>query len=549
MRLIDKHFKQDNILHEIFNRKTLKISYSYTKNISQIINSHNNEILLLFSFEFWETLGVREKRALVKTASKNYRKNPTNTNALKLKTAQYQLAGIYIKEQTEYIQNQIDKIRDSVEDKQSRIAWQTINEVSRRKNTAKAKLKAANQQERIKLWKQHFENLLGNPLKITHEPITRIISKQLDIKLGPFTQEELDSVLRKIKNRKAAGLDEIPPGVWKTRQFDDILLRHCNAVYNQNPIDRLMKGCILPFPKKGDLGLAKNYRGITLTSIAAKIYNALLRNILRKNQNGFRRNRSTTSQILTIHRILEGVQAKNLQATLIFVDFTKAFDSIHRGKMEQILLAYGIPKETVAAITIFYRNTKVKVRSPDGDTEYFDIVAGVLQGDTLAPYLFIICLDYVLRTSIDKIKENGFELTKKRNRRYPATTITDADYADDIAILANTPDQAETLLHSLERAAASIGLYVNAHKTEYMCYNQTGDISTLEGTPLKLVDKFTYLRSSVESTEKDIKTRLAKAWTAINRLSIIWKSDLTDKMKRSFFQAVVTSILLYGCTT
>ena len=121
-------------------------------------------------------------------------------------------------------------IRDSVEDRQSRIAWQTINEVSRRKNTAKAKLKAANQQERIKLWKQHFENLLGNPPKITHEPITRIISKQLDIKLGPFTQEELDSVLRKIKNRKAAGLDEIPPEVWKTRQFDDILLRHCNAV-------------------------------------------------------------------------------------------------------------------------------------------------------------------------------------------------------------------------------------------------------------------------------------------------------------------------------
>ena len=128
-----------------------------------------------------ETLAVREKRALVKTDSKNYRKNPTNTNARKLKTAQYQLAGIYIKEQTEYIQNQIDKIRDSVEDRQSTVAWQTINEVSKRKSTAKAKLKAANQQERIKLWKQHFENLLGNPPKVTHEPITRIISKQLDI--------------------------------------------------------------------------------------------------------------------------------------------------------------------------------------------------------------------------------------------------------------------------------------------------------------------------------------------------------------------------------
>ena len=194
-------------------------------------------------------------------------------------------------------------------------------------------------------------------------------------------------------------------------------------------------------------------------------------------------------------------------------------------------------------------STKVKVRPPDRDTEYFDIVAGVLQGDTLAPYLFIICLDYVLRTSIDKIRENGFELTKKRSRRYPAKTITDADYAGDIAILANTPNQAETLLHSLERAAAGIGLYVNAHKTEYMCYNQTGDISTLEGIPLKLVNKFTYQGSSVASIEKDIDTRLTKAWKSINRLSIIWKSDLTDKMKRSFFQAAVASILLYGCTT
>ena len=212
----------------------------------------------------------------MKTASKCNRKNPTNTNALKLKKAQNELASIYLKEQTEYIQNQIDKIRDSVEDRQSKIVWQMINKVSRRKRTAKTKLKATNQQERIKLWKQHFENLRGNPPKLTHEPITRIIWKQLDIKLRPLTLEELDSVLRQIKNRKATGLDEIPQEVWETRQFSDILLRHCNAVYNQNLMDRWMKGCILPLPKKGDLRLAKNYQGITLTSIAAKIYNALL---------------------------------------------------------------------------------------------------------------------------------------------------------------------------------------------------------------------------------------------------------------------------------
>ena len=155
----------------------------------------------------------------------------------------------------------------------------------------------------------------------------------------------------------------------------------------------------------------------------------------------------------------------------------------------------------------------------------------------------------MLRTSIDKIRENSFELTKRRSKRYPAKTITDADYADDLALLANTPNQAETLLHSLERAAAGIGLHVNAHKTEYMRYNRTGNIATLDGAFLKLVDKFTNLGSSVSSTEKDIDTRLTKAWTAIDRLSIIWKSDLTDKMKRSFFQAAVVSILLYGCTT
>ena len=218
-----------------------------------------------------------------------------------------------------------------------------------------------------------------------------------------------------------------------------------------------------PLTKKGRLRISQNlprhntyiHSSQNLQYPTTKPHQTQIDNILRKNQNGFRRNRSTTSQILTIRRILEGVRAKNLSATLLFVDFAKAFDSIHRGKMEQILLAYGIPKETVAAITILYRNTKVKVRSTDGDTEYFDIVAGVLQGDTLAPYLFIICLDYVLRTSIDKIRENGFELTKKRNKRCSAKTITDADYADDRAILANTPNQSMSIYTKLNICALS----------------------------------------------------------------------------------------------
>ena len=125
-----------------------------------------------------------------------------------------------------------------------------------------------------------------------------------------------------------------------------------------------------------------------------------------------------TSQILTIRRILEGVRTKNVDTTILFDDFSKVFDFIQRGKMEQILLVYGLPKETIAAIMVLYKNRKVKVRSPDADTDYFDIVAGVLQGDTLATYLFIVCLDYVLRTSLDIMKDNGFTLAKERSGRY-----------------------------------------------------------------------------------------------------------------------------------
>ena len=94
---------------------------------------------------------------------------------------------------------------------------------------------------------------------------------------------------------------------------------------------------------------------------------------------------------------------------------------------------------------------------------------------------------------------------------------------------------------------------LNLYPSIYMCVCARACVcvctNTLNSSSLKLVDKFTYLGSSVSSNEKDIKTWLAKAWTAINGLLVIWKSDLTDKMKRSFFQAAAVSILLYGCTT
>ena len=140
-----------------------------------------------------------------------------------------------------------------------------------------------------------------------------------------------------------------------------------------------------------------NFRGITLTSMAAYIYNALLVNriqhdmekILRRNQDGFRKGCPTIGQILTVRRIIKGIKARQVPVTLLFVDFSKGFESFHREKMEKTLLGYGIPKEIVTAMKILYRNTKLMVRSPDGDTEFFNILAGTLQGDALAPFLFV----------------------------------------------------------------------------------------------------------------------------------------------------------------
>ena len=98
---------------------------------------------------------------------------------------------------------------------------------------------------------------------------------------------------------------------------------------------------------------------------------------LRKNQNGFRSGRTITSQILALRRLIEGVKDNNLEAILIFIDFKKAFDTIHRGKMFTILKAYGIAKELVTAISIMYDDTNAKVITPDGEKETLNILSGV----------------------------------------------------------------------------------------------------------------------------------------------------------------------------
>ena len=135
-----------------------------------------------------------------------------------------------------------------------------------------------------------------------------------------------------------------------------------------------------------------------------------------------------------------------------------------------------------------------------------------------------------------------------RSRQYPTETMTDADYAVDQALLTNTPAQPQSLLHSLKQAAGGIDLYVSTNKTEFMCFKQKKELSPiLVVKTLKLVDKFTYLGSNISSTESDVNMHQVKTWNANDKLLIMWKFDLSNKIE-CYFLAVALSILLYGCT-
>ena len=132
----------------------------------------------------WEILVIKRKHDDVKIASQCNKRDPNNGNAQKLKKAQSELSNAYQNEQIECIQDQVNKIRHPIEDRQSQIAWQTVNEVNKRKSTARVKLKPATQEERIHVWKEHFKNLLRKPSKVTDKRISKINDNQVDIKLG-----------------------------------------------------------------------------------------------------------------------------------------------------------------------------------------------------------------------------------------------------------------------------------------------------------------------------------------------------------------------------
>jgi hypothetical protein len=470
------------------------------------------------------------------------------------------LYGVYAQLQQEQLTQKVREVEEAHTHSNHGAAWKLINEISGKNSAQSSKLKAESSEERVKLWHKYFKNLLGNPPNIdgSDTPIRQVFDT-LSIRDDPFDMEEYLAAKRTIKCGKSCGDDGITPEFLKYVGLDDIILGFINRSYSTKDLPQEWKTLIIvPVPKSGDLTKPDNYRGISLISLVMKLYNRMIMNrlrpaldpLLRIFQNGFRKKRTTVGQIVALRRLLEGAQGNNLSCVLTFIDFRKAFDTIHRGKLIEILRAYGVPNKMVEAIEATYSETWAKVRTADGVTEAFQILAGVLQGDTLAPFLFIVALDYALRSAINgREEELGFTLKKRASRRVAAKMVTDLDFADDISLLSDTVEQACTLLLAVEEECTRIGLGLNAKKTKVMPINindKDAIVKTLDGTQLEVVDDFKYLGSWLASTERDINVRRAQAWKALHNMRRIWMSSLSSQMKRRLFVATVESVLLYG---
>ena len=174
------------------------------------------------------------------------------------------------------------------------------------------------------------------------------------------------------------------------------------------------------------------------------------------------------TKILALRRVIEEARTRQSNLIVVFVDFKKEFDSVPRGALPLVLRAYKVPQQLVSAIMAMYQGTRAAVATPDGLSDTFGTSSGVLQGDTLAPFLFVLVLDWVLRTALPSA-EDGFLLRRRVGRRQPERRLSVLGYADDLALLSSTVEGAQRQLDRLVDVAASVGLVVNTQKTVVLC--------------------------------------------------------------------------------
>lgn len=423
----------------------------------------------------------------------------------------------------------------------------------------------------LEQWTRHFRQVLNVP---SNNPPLNSHSEANEAKIPQDDQaidadcpslEEVISAVKNLKKGKAPGPDGLYIELFKADV--DLVASHLHPIiesmWELGEIPSQMKeALIIKLPKKGDLSLRKNWRGIALQNsinkIIAKIIldriSPVVEPRLRKEQAGFRRGKSCTDQINTLRIIVEQCQELNASLCLLFIDFERAFDSLDQEVMWQILTRYGIPEKLVQLIRELYDEAYLKVVHKEQVGAGFKVTSGVKQGCVLSPLIFNIILDFVLRLATKKA--GGIQWT-------PFIKLLDLDYADDIVAMTHTMSEMKNFLSDLVKCASIVGLRINVGKTKLMRINppmrttrstsQIPQSLEIDGVAVEEVNEFTYLGSVIATdggTEFDVRRRITLANVAFGSLRNIWYSKrLTLKLKLKIYQSNVLSVLLYGCET
>ena len=267
---------------------------------------------------------------------------------------------------------------------------------------------------------------------------------------------------------------------------------------------------------------------------------------LRQEQAGFRKGRGTTEQIFVLRNIIEQALEWNSGLYLCFIDFQKAFDSIHRETLWKIMKAYRIPSKLINITQAMYRDSKCAVIGESGLSPWFDVESGVKQGCTMSGFLFLLVIDWIMKDTT-KNKNTGirWKLTQK---------LEDLDYADDLALISSTKDHLQTKINTLMETANTTGLLINADKTKSMRLNARHHHNLKLGEKeIDDVEKFTYLGAIVSTSggaDTDINARIRQAWGAFNKLAPVWRSNqYSTRTKTRIYKSNVLAVLLYGCET
>ena len=373
--------------------------------------------------------------------------------------------------------------------------------------------------------------------------------------MDPITLTEIKKALTKIKSGKAPGPDNIPPEAMKTDPdvTAEVMISLLQKVWEKNVPKDWRKDFIVKLPKKGDLSNCQNWRGIQLLSLPSKsLTRIILERIktagdekLREEQAGFRTGRSCADQITTLRIIVE--QSLECQSPLYinFIDFKKAFDMIDRTTIWNVMKHYGLPQKIINIIRSLYEATVCQVIHDSELSPPFAVSSGVRQGCLLSPTIFLMVIDWVMRTTTQVPRGIQWTLTKR---------LEDLDFADDIALLSHSFQHTQQKTQDLCSTAKQTGLDINIQKTKCPRTNATQNAPImLEGEQIENVAKFTYLGSVVSDTgksEEDIRSRIGKARSAFNTLKPVWRNhNLTLSTKLRLFNSNVKTVLLYGAET